>query len=360
MNMLHNKKIIFILVLPVRRGKRSGMKKVIAVLLSAFSFLITFGQQKPQYTQYVLNGFLLNPALAGIENYTDLKIGYRNQWQGIEGAPVTSFASVNTPLGNKFLYGSATAFGGQEDNPMNRSYKQNYMAAEPHHGIGLQLANDKTGPFSRTDMSLSYAYHLGLTEKLNVSLGISAGLSQIRIDGTKLNAENPADASLPYNSRSQVSPDAGAGLWLYGPSFFAGVSAQQLLPQKLSFARNASAENGKLEPHFFVTGGYKFFLSEEIALMPSVMAKYVRPAPLSVDLNCKLAFTEKFWVGGSYRKGDSYSAMTGFNLGHLVNISYSYDFTSSELNTITNGTHEIVLGLLLNNRYRLNCARRHF
>lgn len=336
------------------------MKKCFSLLILLFTAFEIMAQQRPQYTQYIFNNFLLNPALAGIENYTDVKVGYRNQWQGLDGAPVTSFFSINAPLGKNFIYGNATSFGGQEGNPMNRSYKQNYMAAEPHHGIGLQASNDKAGPFSWTAVSASYAYHIGLTDQINLAAGISAGFLQIKLDVSKLTTESGFDPSIGTSNGNQMAPDLGAGVWLYGPVFFAGVSAQQLLPQKLSFSENTADNEGKLEPHFFATAGYKLFIGEDIAAIPSVMAKFVSPAPASVDMNCKFAFRDKFWIGAGYRSKDSYSALAGFNISSLFNLSYSYDFTRSELNTVTNGSHEIVLGILLNNRYKATCAQRQF
>lgn len=336
------------------------MKKRLLIVLIVMLRLTSFAQQKPQYTQYVLNNFLLNPALAGIENYLDLKIGYRNQWQGLDGAPVTSFVSINSPLGKDFIYNNANSLSGQGDNPMNRSYKQNYMAADPHHGVGFQAANDKAGPFSRTDVSVSYAYHIGITERINLSAGVSAGISQIKLDVSHLTTESGYDPSISTGNRTTLVPDIASGVWLYGADFFAGISVQQLLPQKLSFSDEAIVDKGTLDPHFFATAGYKVFLSEEIALMPSVMAKFVSAVPPSVDLNCKLAFSDKVWLGGGYRKGDSFSAMAGFNIGYFLNLSYSYDFTTSRLNTVSNGTHEIVLGFLLNNHYKATCARRQF
>ncbi|HEY0176010.1 MAG TPA: type IX secretion system membrane protein PorP/SprF, partial [Pedobacter sp.] len=110
-------------------------------------------QQLPQYTQYVFNSFLVNPAVAGIENYTDVKLGYRKQWDGINGAPETGFFSVNMPLGKNYLYGNANSFSGSGDNPMSRSYVQEYRAAEPHHGIGLYAITDKAGPTRQTNVS---------------------------------------------------------------------------------------------------------------------------------------------------------------------------------------------------------------
>ncbi|XHR97751.1 PorP/SprF family type IX secretion system membrane protein [Mucilaginibacter sp. UC70_90] len=153
------------------------MKRILyTLLIIAVTIQLAKAQQRPQYTQYVFNNYLLNPALSGIENYTDVKLGYRSQWTGLEGAPVTSYFSVNAPIGNRFLQGDATAFpAGGGLNPSSRSYTQNYMAAEPHHGVGLMVVSDKTGPITQTNIDATYAYHLGLTEKLNLAVGVSAG-----------------------------------------------------------------------------------------------------------------------------------------------------------------------------------------
>ena len=82
--------------------------------------------------------------------------------------------------------------------------------------------------------------------------------------------------------------------------------------------------------------------------------------PLSAEANLKVAFSDKFWLGGGYRRQDSFSANFGVNLGYLLNMAYAYDFTTSKLNTVTRGTHEFVLGILLNNRYRVNCPQKNW
>ena len=332
-------------------------------LVVAFGFLLNvagFAQQRPQYTQYIFNNYLLNPAISGIENYIDLKAGYRTQWTGLDGAPVTNYISVNAPLGKNFLSGDANSFGGQENNPMSRSYLQNYMAAEPHHGIGMHAVLDRAGPISRVDVNATYAYHLGLSEKLNIALGVAVGISKVSLDYSKITLENNQDPAIVATETDRLKPDLGAGLWIYGPQYFVGLSAQQLLGQTLNFTNNSQYTQGKAVPHFFLTAGYKIFLADDIAAVPSVMIKRVSPAPNSYDANLKLAFRDKFWLGGSYRHNDSFSALAGFNVSYLFNLSYSYDFTTSDLGNVSSGTHEIVLGLLLNNRYKVTCPQRNW
>jgi len=313
-----------------------------------------FAQQKPQYTQYIFNQYLLNPALSGIENYVDFKAGYRKQWAGINDAPQTTFVSAHWALGDNQLWSNAlTSFPEQTGNPMDRNYMQNYSSSPSHHGMGATAVLDKTGPIKRLDANVTYAYHLQLSNNFNLSAGVAAGLSSISLDINALTFENAYEPSLTRAIVNQLRPDLSLGLWLYGSRIFAGISAQQILPQKLSFSGDEAYNQGKAVPHFFATTGYKFFVDEDIALIPSIMVKYVQPAPVSIDLNAKMAFKDKFWLGGSYRKEDSFSVMAGFNIGKALNLTYSYDFTTSDLNQVSNGSHEIVLGLMLDNIYKV-------
>ncbi|TCD08248.1 type IX secretion system membrane protein PorP/SprF [Pedobacter frigidisoli] len=329
------------------------MKKLILIIAILVS-LKSFSQQKPQYTQYIFNQYLLNPALSGIENYVDFKAGYRKQWAGINDAPQTSFVSAHWALGDNQLWSNAlTSFPEQTGNPMDRNYMQNYMSSPSHHGMGVTAVLDKTGPLKRLDANVTYAYHLQLSNDFNLSAGVAAGISSISLDINALTFDTPYDPALNRALINQVKPDLSVGLWFYGARLFAGVSVQQILPQKLSFTGDNSYNAGKEVPHYFATAGYKFFFDDEIAAIPSVMVKYIEPSPMSVDLNMKIAFKDKLWLGGSYRKDDSFSAMAGFNIGKMVNLTYSYDFTTSDLNQVSNGSHEIVLGLLLNNIYKV-------
>ncbi|RBQ09084.1 PorP/SprF family type IX secretion system membrane protein [Pedobacter miscanthi] len=329
------------------------MKKLITIFAIFVNFN-GFAQQKPQYTQYIFNQYLLNPALSGIENYIDFKAGYRKQWSGITDAPQTSFVSAHWALGDKQLWSNAlTSFPEQTGNPMDRNYTQNYTSSPSHHGMGVTAVLDKTGPIKRLDANVTYAYHLQLSNDFNLSAGIAAGVSSISLDLNALTFDTQIDPILNRALINQVKPDLSLGLWLYGARVFAGLSVQQILPQKLSFSGDENYNLGKEVPHYFATAGYKFFVDDEIAAIPSVMVKYVSPAPVSFDLNLKLAFKDKIWLGGSYRKDDSFAAMAGFNIGKMVNLTYSYDFTTSQLNQVSNGSHEIVLGLMLNNIYKV-------
>ena len=327
--------------------------------------IITFdavAQQKPQYTQYIFNNYVLNPALAGIENYIDCKAGYRTQWTGLDGAPVTQYFSIQGPIGKDDLTSSVTSFGGQEANPLSRSYVPNYQASDPHHGLGMHAVFDKAGPISRIDVNGTYAYHLGLSAKTNLALGLAVGISAVSLDRNKITLEDEDDLAIPPHLKTHIKPDLSMGLWFYGPLYFVGLSGQQLLRQRASFSNESSQkyQQAKYKNHYFLTAGYKVFLSEGISAIPSVMFKHVSPVPISCDVNVKFSFQDKFWLGGSYRHKDSFSGMLGFYLSNLCNVSYSYDLTLSNLGSVNKGTHEIILGILLDNTYNVVCPQRNW
>lgn len=329
------------------------LKRYVLYLILCCVTTSVLAQQRPQYTQYIFNNYLLNPALSGIENYSDIKMGHRSQWSGIENAPKTSFLSAHWNLNGDYLWRNPLSLPEKGDDPMSKSYTQNYTSSPAHHGIGIMAVTDKTGPISRFDGGFTYAYHLQLSGTKNLSVGVYAGLSRIALDYSAISLENQVDPALANAVVSQFKPDVALGVWYYGARFFAGASVQQVLPQKLAFTSSANYNAGTSVPHFFITSGYKLFIDDEISAIPSVMLRKVEALPMAVDANLKLDYKDKFWVGGSYRSADSFSAMAGFNFKNLLNLTYAYDFTTSGLNTVSNGSHEIVLGFQLNNVYQV-------
>ena len=326
---------------------------------------LTFAQQKPQYTQYVFNNLLINPAVTGIENYTNVRAGYRTQWTGLQGAPVTQYLTIDLPLGKAFLQGDATEFpaaGGE--NPSSRLYTQNYMASEPHHGIGVSVVSDVTGPISQTNIDVSYAYHLGLAANLNLAAGVAAGVSHATLNRSQISTDgipgDPVTDPALANANGPWKPDLSLGVWLYSSTYYIGASVQQLLPGDLYFDTNYSYSHTKTVPQYFLTAGVKVFLTDDITMLPSFLIKEIQPVPLTFDINDKFSFRDKFWIGASYRHGDSFGVLAGFNISSFINVGYSYDITTSALNTVSNGTHEIVISLLLNNRYKVTCPQHTF
>ena len=315
-------------------------------------------QQKPEYTQYILNNYILNPALTGIENYTDVKISHRHQWVGVQDAPITTYLTIHGPLGKKDDRETATSFHKPGYNPRGRDYWDEYTAAKPHQGIGLQVLDDRTGALSRFSAYATYAYHLGISSRTSLALGFAAGISDLSLDRSKLFFDTPVDPAVYTSGElNKIKPDFAAGVWLYSADYFLGVSAQQIIPEKIAFTDKIAPYPGKLVPHLFGQAGYRFLLDEDFNLIPSVMVKYVEPLPLQFDFDAKLQYQDLLWIGASLRTYDGFAAMVGLNVSNTFNIGYSYDLTTSKLNTVSKGTHEIVIGFLIGNKYGDWCPK---
>lgn len=315
-------------------------KPFILVLFLLFGVAtLAVAQQRPQYSQYMLNNYLLNPAIAGIEDYADVRVSHRRQWVGLDGAPSTYYVSAHTPL-NKGASG-------------NR-----YHRALAHHGVGTIFHTDETGPLRRTGLSVSYAYHLPLTTSLNVSAGVSTGLIRNSIDASKLDFGNDNDPLVGGGDISNTVLDLNLGLWLYSRNFSVGISGAQLLEDAGSFNADVGNEATlELQRHYFVTASYRLEPTKSIDVIPSIMVKLADPSPISFDASVRVLYDERFWVGGSYRHEDAVAAMVGVYISPLLDLSYSYDFTTSELNNVSAGTHEVVLGFKLLNNRRIICPQ---
>jgi type IX secretion system PorP/SprF family membrane protein len=334
------------------------MKKLFAGSLCLLLGVGAAAQQRPHYTQYVLNQYIINPAITGIENYTDVKISHRHQWVGFEDAPVTTYFSIHKPIGKKDYRTTPTSLSVDGENPRGSSYWENYTAAEPHHGIGFQVISDRTGPINYLTGYVTYAYHIGLTAQTSLSAGIGVGASRIGLDGSKLDISRVDPAVYTTNVINNIRPDVMAGLYLYAVNYFIGISAQQIIPQKIDFSNGQlMTKQGRTVPHLFGVAGYRLTMGDDFNLLPSVMVKYINPVPAQFEFNAKLQYRDFAWLGGSYRKDNGFAAMAGLNISNKFNIGYAFDYTTSGMNTFSRGTHELLLGFTLGNGFGDTCPR---
>ncbi len=334
------------------------MKKVFVAGFLMMLTVFAVAQQKPHYTQYILNQYIVNPALSGIENYTDVKISHRHQWVGFEDAPVTTYFSIHAPIGKSDFRTTATSQGMEGENPRGASYWESYTAPEPHHGIGFQMINDRTGPITNLSAYVTYAYHIGLSARTSISAGFGVGASRIGLDGSKLDIAQVDPAVYSVNVVNKIRPDINAGLYLYSANYFIGLSAQQIIPQKIDFSNGqVTTLQGRRVPHLFATAGYRFLVGDDFNLTPSVMVKYVQPLPTQFEMNAKLQYRDLFWVGGSYRQNDGFAGMAGLSVNNKFSVGYAYDYTTSGLNAYSRGTHELLVGFTIGNTYGDTCPR---
>lgn len=323
------------------------MKKLVAIVIGMFLVGSAVAQQQEQYSMYMMNNFMVNPAEGGTEEFIDLKLGMRTQWVGIDnndlygnrdGAPKTVFLSGHAPLGKK-----TSRF--EDVDPL------------PHHGVGGMIASDNIGLWSIMNVKASYSYHLPVTHDLMVSFGTFVGIQQYKYDGANAEYDFFGDVDPAFGgSQSKLMPDMSLGIWAYSSKYYFGISSFQLLGNKMDLTTTTQSLNqvgttgdGSLARHFWVTGGYKIDLSEHYFLVPSFVVKYVAPSTPQVDLNAKFKYEDKAWVGVSYRNTDAVVALVGVTYKALIDIAYSYDFGVSDLKVGHGGSHEILLGLRLPN-----------
>lgn len=344
--------------------ERNLVKRCIALFAAALFSTVAAAQAKPSYSQYVLNNYILNPAVAGIENYTDIKLSTRNQWTGINGAPVTNYFSLHAPIGKSDLRTSATSFAVPGNNPRGEQYWEQYTAPEAHHGVGVIAMNDKAGYINRWSLMASYAYHRPLGIKTTLSAGFNAGITSVNLDRSQIDfaSLDPTDPAVGYSNGElkRLKPEVGAGLWLYSSDYFVGLAVQNIVPGRISFAKNNDYAT-YYTPNYFVTAGYRMLLNSDLNFTPSVMVQYWQPQLLGVHANAKLQYLDKFWVGASYRYGDlisGYSGMAGLNISNSFNLSYTYEVaTTNRMRAYTGNTHELMIGFMIGNKFGDTCPR---
>lgn len=306
------------------------MKNSLAILLILISTSTLFAQQLPHFSQYYLNDYLINPAVAGTKDYFEGKSTHRYQWEGITDAPRTYTLSVNGPTKNRKM------------------------------GLGGYVFTDIVGPTRRTGFSLSYAYHLQLNEKLKFSLGLSAGILQFMIDASKITLRDQDDVLLTNGVQSDLVPDAGFGMYLYHKNYYVGLSAPQLLNNKVRFFEEGENPLGTLPPHFFLTGGYFYHINDDFVLAPSVFIKYVTPTPIQAEATLRLIYQENLWVSATYRDKDAITASLGYIINNSFTIAYAYDITTTNLKNYTTGTHELMVGVRFYNQKKSENETKSF
>mgnify|MGYP005752554901 CR=1 FL=1 len=308
-----------------------------------FSSFSSHAQQMTQQTQYVGNNFLLNPAIAGIESYLDLRTSYKTQWVGSEGAPTSFYTSVHSSIDRNGSSGNNLS--------SNNGSSGQYGSALPHHGYGAIIQMNKAGLFSILSFNLNYAYHIPLTGTLNMSAGISTGLKQYRLNRDKLDVLEPNDELLTGDASQKITPDLGIGFWIYSKNYYLGLSGLQLLRNK---SDNGTTEpNASSMPNFYATAGLRIHASDLLSISPSMMVKTTENGQVKVDANTKLTYNQFLWLGASYRHKDALAGTLGTYLSHMLDVSYTYNIATSELNQISANSHEVVVGIKLNNRQKI-------
>ncbi len=293
------------------------IKTLLVQWLLLTSLTQMWGQQEAMFTQYMFNGLAINPAYAGSHESLSATLLFRDQWTGLPQAPSTQTFSIHSPVKNAKI------------------------------ALGLQFIHDKLAIFEQYGVNGSYAYRI-FTAKGTLSLGLQFGFTSYQAKLSDLVPQDPSDPVFQGNVRKTM-PNFGAGVYYYTDRFYIGLSAPQLVTNSLSNDIVEIDADARQARHYFLTAGHVFDLSHNVKLKPNVLIKAVAGAPIQMDLNANVLFSDVLWLGLSWRSLSDIDALIELQLTDQLLMGYSYDFASTtDLSRVNSGSHE----LMLNYRFR--------
>lgn len=295
------------------------MRKLFSIALFAAICQPLFAQQIPVVNLYNTNAFLINPAAAGQNNHATAYLLHRRQWVSMPNAPVTSIATFDTRL--------------------NKS----------NMGLGGSIFHDQTHVVNKIGAQFTYAYHIPFNKAKDhaLSIGLSAGAFNQRIDFQRAQVENPNDNTLYAQDANAFAFDFSAGINYRLKGFNLGVAAPQLLNNQVSYMRGPNNEiSYQLERHYLAHASYKFELgkSKSFMIQPMVLARYMENLPFQFEGSLLLGWKNNFFLGGGYRMSN-YSAVNGtagVNIKKSVALFYNIESAIDNANFNSLGlSHEI-------------------
>ncbi|WP_010177309.1 PorP/SprF family type IX secretion system membrane protein [Aquimarina agarilytica] len=289
------------------------------VILGIIISTVAQAQQDPQYTQYMYNPSVVNPAYAGSRDVLSIVGLHRSQWVGVEGAPRTQTLGIHSPIGIGRV------------------------------GLGGNIVHDEIGPSQETYLTADFSYTIPTSEKGNLSFGIKAGAHILDVDFTKLNISDAGDI-FDRNIDNKVSPNIGLGLFYYTDKFYLGLSAPNLLQTRHFDNVNINTSTGssflsKERVHYYITTGRTFDLSSNVKFKPAILSKIVFGAPLQLDLTANFLIWEKLTLGAAYRWSAAWSALAGFQISDSLMIGFGYDRETTPLGdtSFNDGSYEVMM-----------------
>lgn len=281
----------------------------IALLIILTSHLCQ-AQQDPMYTQYMFNISSVNAAAIGRGDNISLMMVDRFQWVGFEGAPKTVALTADVPI--KFF----------------------------NSGVGLTYVNDRIDIEQTNNLYLDYAYHINLTPKIKMGMGLKAGFKVYSANYSDMQLEEDNDSQFEKNIYGDFMPNFGLGLFVYADNFYFGASSPKLVNHKYEGTEKVS---GGEERHYFLIGGYVQPINEDLVFKPTIAAKFVNGSRGSLDITANFLYKNMLWAGLGYRSGDAITFLTSVKVFNQFRVGYAYDITVSKMRTISSGSHEIML-----------------
>jgi len=305
------------------------MKKLYFIAILALSGITAVqAQQDPNYTQYMYNMSVINPAYAGSKESVSGGLLYRKQWVGIEDAPTTGTFFIHSPVGRNV-------------------------------GLGLSVISDKIGPVDETNIYADFSYTLNLGGEHRLAFGLKGGATMHKVDFTNIipTLPDPGDEAWGANP-NKTFLNVGSGVFYYTNKYYLAFSVPNMLKSKyLDFN---GAQYGTEVMHYFFTGGYVFDLNPNLKFKPFAMVKSAFNAPTSFDVSTNFMIYDKLELGATYRLEDSFGGMVNFAITPNLRIGYAYDHVISDLKVVTPASHEFILLFDLNFPKKVSRSPRYF
>ncbi len=309
------------------------LNKILFIALLAISQL-GIAQPMFQFSQYMFNDYALNPAIGGTHDYWQIKMNYRSTWVGSPDGPQT------------YMLGG---YGPHKTMPM---------------GYGGYIFNDVVGAISYMGFYGSYAYNLRISGDIRLSMGISLGMIQNKVDLSVLKIDDPIVVE-NGSSAAKFMPDGSLGLYLYTSQYFVGFTFNHLMFNNTTLLKqfeDAELVQERVRPYFNIQGGYKYNLNRNFDIYPSILMKASPGFDFITDFNVRAIYQKMVWGGAGFRytfnNPESVIIFIGYNYNDLVNIGYSYDVSLSKYGRQSFGSHEVMIGVKFNDIRKSRSKRK--
>ena len=309
--------------------------KPLSFIVLILNISMSFAQQDSQYTQYMYNPQIINPAYVGARDVLSVVGLHRSQWVGVDGAPRTSTLSVNSPIG-----------------------------ISKKIGVGVSVINDEIGPVDENYISADFGYSIDVNRKSKLNFGLKATAQLFNVDFSKLTVYDTEDSLYAQNIDNNFNPNVGVGAYYYGENFYLGLSVPNLLETEHfdveSYNTSSSFTTSQDRMNYYLLAGYVFDVTDNVLFKPATMVKVVNGAPLQVDVSANFLINEKFVLGAAYRWSAAISFLGGFQVSDSMLIGLGYDYETTEIQEYTNGSFEVMLRYELFRKYSRMLTPRFF
>ena len=304
-------------------------------------------QQRLQYTTQILQGFLQNPALAGIEKYHDLRLIYNQQWTGFEGSPTAKGIGFSSQVGVDSISDNklkTLPLKGRSNNEISSLKNKPTTRNKIKAGWGTTLISEGDGTINISEICAIGALHIPLKQN-NLSVGLGLGLAQHQFNPANIKLINNYDLTFAKQQQQIIYPTVQLGAMYYTNEFFVGFSTKQLISKKFSYDFLEPLRQSKIIAHNTITAGLNFKPLNSFSITPSVIYRYVKNAPFTADINAMVDYKDLIKAGFMYRTNGDIALILGIIANHKYSVQYAYDISGSGVRSLYSNTHNLVVSI---------------